>query len=88
MEVIYLESLIKDLKKVKNKKLLSSLKTVLVKLEQTEDLFLISSFKKISGHPNAYRIRIGDYRLGFFYEDRVVKIARFLKRNDIYKVFP
>ena len=46
MEVIYLESLIKDLKKVKNKKLLSSLKTVLVKLEQTEDLFLISSFKK------------------------------------------
>lgn len=88
MEVIYLESIIKDIKKIKDKKLLNSLKTTFVKLEDTEDLFQLSSVKKMSGHPNAYRIRIGDYRLGFYYEDRTIEIARFLKRNDIYKVFP
>jgi mRNA interferase RelE/StbE len=42
----------------------------------------------MSGHPEAYRIRIGDYRLGFYYTENQIEIARFLKRNDIYKVFP
>ena len=40
------------------------------------------------GHPYAYRIRIGDYRLGFYFEDNSIDIARFLKRDDIHKVFP
>lgn len=88
MEVVYLESLIKDLKKIKDKKLLKSLKAVFVNLEESEDLFQISSVKKMSGHPNAYRIRIGDYRLGFYYEDGTIELARFVKRNDIYKLFP
>ena len=88
MEVIYLESLLKDLKKIKNEKLLNSLSKLFVKLEESDDLFKISSVKKMSGHPEAYRIRIGDYRLGIFYSDEIVTIARFLKRNDIYKLFP
>lgn len=88
MEVIYLESLVKDLKKIKDKKLLKSLSKVFINLEEIDDLFKISSVKKMSGHPEAYRIRIGDYRLGFYYSDNKIEIARFLKRNDIYKVFP
>ena len=88
MEVIYLESLVKDLKKIKDKKLLSSLSKVFINLEEIDDLFKISSVKKMSGHPEAYRIRIGDYRLGFYFFENKIEIARFLKRNDIYKVFP
>lgn len=88
MEVIYLESLVKDLKKVKDKKLLNNLAKVFLNLEETDDLFKISSVKKMSGHPEAYRIRIGDYRLGFYYSDKKIEIARFLKRSDIFKVFP
>jgi mRNA interferase RelE/StbE len=88
MEVAYLESLVKDLKKIKDKKLLNSLSKVFVNLEKIDDLFKISSVKKMSGHPEAYIIRIGDYRLGFYYTENQIEIARFLKRNDIYKVFP
>lgn len=88
MEVIYLESLLKDLKKIKDKKVLSSLKKVFLNFEDVDDLFKVSSVKKMSGHPEAYRIRIGDYRLGFYYSENKIEIARFLKRNDIYKVFP
>ncbi len=88
MNVIYLESLIKDLKKVRDKKLLKSLSKVLLNLEESEDLFKVSSVKKMSGHPEAYRIRIGDYRLGFYYSENQIEVVRFLKRNDIYKVFP
>lgn len=88
MNVIYLESLAKDLKKIKNKKLLKSLSQVFTTLEETDDLFKISSVKKLSGHPDAYRVRIGDYRLGIYYSDNEITIARFVKRNDIYKLFP
>ncbi|MDY0781317.1 type II toxin-antitoxin system RelE family toxin [Tenacibaculum sp. IB213877] len=88
MNVIYLESLAKDLKKVKDKKLLTSLKELFLKLEETEDLFKISGVKKLSGHPDAYRIRVGNYRLGIYYSNNEITIARFVKRNDIYKLFP
>ena len=88
MEVIYLKSLEKDLKKIKDKKLLKSLADVFINLENTDTLYEVSSVKKLSGHPEAYRIRVGDYRLGIFYSEEIVTIARFLKRNDIYKLFP
>ena len=88
MEVIYLETLVKDLKKIKDKKLLAKISKIFINLEETEDLFQISSVKKMSGHPEAYRIRIGDFRLGFYYSEHKIEIARFLKRADIYKVFP
>jgi mRNA-degrading endonuclease RelE of RelBE toxin-antitoxin system len=44
--------------------------------------------KKIKTHEAAYRIRIGNYRLGFFYEHHEVIFSRILHRKDIYKYFP
>lgn len=88
MEVIYLKSLVKDLKKIKDKKLLKSLATVFINIEEVDTLFDVSSIKKMSGHSEAYRIRIRDYRLGIFYSEEKITIARFLKREDIYKLFP
>jgi len=88
MEVTYLKSLEKDLKKIKDKKLLQSLANVFVKLEETKTLFEISGVIKMVGHSDAYRIRVGDYRLGVFYSEEIVTIARFIKRGDIYKLFP
>jgi mRNA-degrading endonuclease RelE of RelBE toxin-antitoxin system len=88
MNIVYLESFQKDLKKIKNQKLLKSLKTVLLNLETVDSLYDLSNVKKLAGHPEAYRIRIGDYRLGLYYSDNIVIIARLVKRNDIYKLFP
>jgi mRNA interferase RelE/StbE len=42
----------------------------------------------LKGHKFAYRIKIGDYRIGIFVESKVVEMARFEHRKDIYKVFP
>ena len=88
MEVTYLKSLEKDLKKIKDKKLLKSIANVFINLEEVDTLFEVSNVKKMSGHSEAYRIRIGDYRLGIFYSEEKITIARFLKREDIYKLFP
>jgi len=48
----------------------------------------IKGLKKLSGYKNAFRIRIGDYRIGIFISKDTVEFARVAHRKDIYKVFP
>ncbi|MCL7762309.1 type II toxin-antitoxin system RelE/ParE family toxin [Polaribacter sp. Z014] len=88
MKVIYLKSLEKDLKKIKDKKLLKQLETVFINLEEKEILNQVSNVMKMSGHKDFYRIRIGNYRLGIHYSEETITIVRFVKREDIYKLFP
>jgi mRNA-degrading endonuclease RelE of RelBE toxin-antitoxin system len=65
-----------------------SLKVVILGIEAAEILSEIPNIKKLKGFSTAYRIRINDYRLGLYYNNGVIEIARLVKRNDIYKVFP
>ncbi|MFA4890714.1 MAG: type II toxin-antitoxin system RelE/ParE family toxin [Candidatus Paceibacterota bacterium] len=45
--------------------------------------------KKISGFSKYYRIKIGDYRIGFKKETNTdICFLRVKHRKDIYKVFP
>lgn len=88
MKIIYTRAVTKDVRKVKDKKVVAKVESVLAAIEEASHLDELRSLKKLSGHPTAYRIRIGMYRLGIYYEDGSIILARFLKRNDIYKVFP
>lgn len=88
MKIVYSRSALKDVKKIKEEKLKTVLLEVIISLKEANNLSEISNVKKLSGHPEAYRIRIGNYRLAFFYTNNCIEIARFLKREDIYKVFP
>lgn len=88
MKVNYTRAALKDVKKIKDQKLKKKLKEILINLKEAESLKGLKNLKKMVGHPYAYRIRIGDYRLGFYFEDNSIDIARFLKRDDIHKVFP
>ena len=57
-------------------------------LRSSDDIRLLSQVKKIKGHKSAYRIRIGNYRLGFFVEKNTIILTRVLHRKEIYKYFP
>jgi mRNA-degrading endonuclease RelE of RelBE toxin-antitoxin system len=48
----------------------------------------LSSCKKLSGFKTAYRIRLGNFRIGFFYEKNTVELVRVLDRKNMYKYFP
>jgi mRNA interferase RelE/StbE len=37
---------------------------------------------------NAYRMRIGDYRICFYFRNEIVELVRVLPRKNVYKVFP
>lgn len=44
--------------------------------------------EKLSGSQNAYKIRIGNYRIGLYKEDSNLILSRILNRKEIYRYFP
>ena len=88
MKIIYTKAVTKDVRKIKDKTIAVRVVSILKEIKAASSLDEVRSIKKMTGHPTAYRIRIGTYRLGLYYENQSVILVRFLKRNDIYKVFP
>lgn len=88
MKVEFLKKFSKDLDELKLKSVKQALIRTIELMESTDSLEQISNTKKLKGHKTAYRTRIGDYRLGFFFENSTIFLARFVHRKDIYKIFP
>ena len=88
MTVEYLKQFSKDLLKVKDESLKGDLFSIIIVLKNAVTFNVIANVKKLKGFQNAYRIRIGKYRLGFYFDGEVIELARFAKREDIYKLFP
>jgi len=88
MKVEYLKQFSKDVLKINDESLNDNLFGIIINMKNTQNLNQIANIKKLKGHSEAYRIRIGKYRLGFYFDGEVVELARFAKREDIYKLFP
>ena len=88
MKVEFLKKFSKDLDGIGAKSVKSNLLKAIELMESVNSLDELPNTKKLKGHKSAYRIRIGDYRLGFFFENNTIIIARFVHRKDIYKLFP
>jgi mRNA interferase RelE/StbE len=88
MEVEFLHQFSKDLDKISLKTVKQNLLNIISALEDANAFSEIANTKKLKGHKSAYRIRIGDYRIGVFVEGQKVTFARIIHRKDIYKVFP
>lgn len=89
MKTEYLPTFIKDLKNLKSNSIYPSIKKlVMIDFLLYKDLRDIQNLKKIKGVKNAYRIRIGDYRIGFFFEENKIIFSRVLHRKEMYRFFP
>ncbi|HEY9866536.1 type II toxin-antitoxin system RelE family toxin [Planktothrix paucivesiculata] len=78
----------KDLRKIKDKKVLSELKQIIIQCKTTENPLEINHLKKLQGYDTFYRIRLGNYRIGIELSEDTIIFTRFLHRKDIYKFFP
>lgn len=56
---------------------------MILKMEETNSIYEIPETEKLKGFSNAYRTKIGKYRLGFYFESDCIELARFVKRNEI-----
>ena len=88
MKVEFLAKFLKDIDKLKVAHVKESIVNTIELLETVESLAEIPNLKKLKGHKSAFRIKIGDYRIGIFIEGETVEMARVVHRKDIYKVFP
>ena len=61
---------------------------IISNLQNAKQLTQIKDCKKIKGSKTAYRIKLRQYRIGFFFEDETIELVRVLGRKDIYKYFP
>jgi mRNA interferase RelE/StbE len=88
MNVEFLKKFSKDIDDLNVKSVKQSLIRLIELMETVDSIEKIPNTKKLKGHKTAYRTRVGDYRLGFFFEDSTILLARFIHRKDIYKLFP
>ena len=88
MEVFFTKSFYREIGKVRDKKLAAKIEEVIIKVKNAKQFSEIENLKKLTGFKNAYRIRIGDYRIGILYEKNAVTFSVFGNRKDIYKFFP
>lgn len=78
----------KDLRSLKDGKLLTKVFDSIKELSAAKSLKELAAVKKLKGSNNYYRIRIGNYRLGFDCQGDEIVLYRFLHRKEIYKYFP
>lgn len=85
----YLPSFLKDLKALKSTPYYEAVKTLTFKeIPQRLTFEEITNIKKLQGYENAYRLRVGDYRIGVIFDGETVIFQRVLHRKDIYRYFP
>jgi len=53
-----------------------------------QNLSEVNNIKKLKGEDNAYRVRVGEYRVGFTLVDNTITFTRVLHRREFYRYFP
>lgn len=87
MNVTFRKSFARDIKKIKNARVLKRVQVAVEELETAETLQQVTHLKKMSGGGNFFRIRVGDYRIGIALDEESVYVIRCLHRRDIYRYF-
>jgi len=88
MKVLFEKSFGRDLKKIKDKRLLKQVQETIDQVESAASISDVSNMKKMQGFDTYYRIRVGNYRIGIEISEGQVIIVCFLNRKDIYRYFP
>jgi mRNA interferase RelE/StbE len=89
MNVEFDKSFERSLDKIKDRTLLSKIEKVILRIESSKTFTEVPNLKKLTGYKEYYRIRIGDYRLGFEkIDNQTIRFLLIAHRRDIYKSFP
>jgi mRNA interferase RelE/StbE len=88
VRVEFLSKFNDDLDSISQLSVKIAIKKVIESIEASESIRQIQNVKKLVGYKNAYRVRVGNYRIGFYLENNLVQLVRVKNRKDIYKLFP
>jgi len=82
------ESFDADLSAIRDASLLRRIKKAIEQVEVARTFQQIPNLKRLEASGKYYRVRVGDHRLGFVFEQGVVTFVRCLDRKEIYRRFP
>jgi len=88
MKVDILKRCNKDIRSITDRTLANLVLEAIDRIEQCSSIDDLKNIKRMKGAADHFRIRIGDYRLGFKVEDDPVLLMRFMHRKDLYRFFP
>jgi len=86
MKIVYSKQFTKDVKKYPELK--NKVFKVIETFRQANSLSELRNIKKLQSSDNFFRVKIGNFRLGFSYSENTIIFKRFLHRKDMYKYFP
>jgi len=82
------ESFDADLSTITDARLLRRIRKVIEQIEAARTFQQIPNLKRLDAKGKYYRIRVGDYRVGFVFEEGAATFVRCLNRKEIYRYFP
>ena len=88
MELEFRESFLKDLKRIRAAAVKRQVAAVIAEAKSASSLASLSHVKKLQGSTDYYRVRLGDYRIGFKLQGQTLIFLRCLHRKDVYRYFP
>jgi mRNA-degrading endonuclease RelE of RelBE toxin-antitoxin system len=88
MKTGFLKSFSKDLDSINQPNVKNDIYKAIENVENAKSPREIKNLKKLKKLKNAFRIKIGDYRIGIFIVKDTVEFARVVHRNLIYHIFP
>ena len=88
MKTVFLRLFYKDLDKLNDQGIKAQVKEIILSVESSSKATEIKSLKKLKGYKHAFRIKMGDYRIGVFIVNDTVEFARIAHRREVYRIFP
>ncbi len=90
MKIVFESSFKRDLKKIKDRRILLKVKEILESFEKAKTLADLRDIdiRKMRIEGKYYRVRIGDYRIGIEQGEKQIIFVRILHRKEIYRYFP
>jgi mRNA-degrading endonuclease RelE of RelBE toxin-antitoxin system len=89
LKVEYRTLFLRDLKKLKKQEVYPSIyELVFTTLPEATSVQELPNVKALVGTENRYRIRVGNYRIGFEVNEDRIELMRVLHRREFYRYFP
>jgi len=88
MRVLFTRQFEKQIQKIRDRHIAEKIENAILQTKAAKSIAEITEIKKLKGYSNAFRIKIGTYRIGLYISGDTVEFACVLNRKDIYRYFP
>jgi mRNA interferase RelE/StbE len=82
------ESFDKDFSAITDAGLLRRIQKIIEQVEAARTFHEIPNLKRLETKGKYFRLRLGEYRIGFVFDQSAVTFVRCLHRREIYRYFP